>query len=33
MCKGRFWFLSPKGRRTKAQGAQHNEFVESGLKD
>ena len=27
------WFLSPKGRRIQAQRAQHNEFVESGLKN
>ena len=30
-CKGMFWFLSLMGRRIKAQRAQHNEFVESGL--
>ena len=28
-----FWFLSPKGRRIQAQKAQHDEFVESGLKN
>ena len=28
-----FWFLSLKGRRIQAQRAQHNEFVESGLKN
>ena len=32
ICNGRFWFLSPKGRRNQAQGAQHNEFLENGLK-
>ena len=31
-CKGRFWILSPKGKRIKAQRAQYKEFVESGLK-
>ena len=28
-----FWFLSLKSRRIQAQRAQHNEFVESGLKN
>ena len=32
VCKSKFWFLSPKGRRTQAQGAQYNEFLESELK-
>ena len=31
-CKGGFWFLSPKDEWIKAQIAQYNEFVESGLK-
>jgi len=30
-CKGTFWFLSPKDKKIKAQRAQYNEFVESGL--
>ena len=30
-CNGTFWFPSPKMKRTKAQRAQYNEFVESGL--
>ena len=29
---GAFWFLSPKSRRIQVQRAQHNEFLESGLK-
>ena len=28
-----FWFLSSKGRKIQAQSAQHNEFVESELKN
>ena len=31
-CKGGLWFLSPKDEWIKAQRAQYNEFVESGLK-
>ena len=31
-CKGRFLFLNPKDEWIKAQRAQYNEFVESGLK-
>ena len=31
-CKGGFWIFSPKDRWIKAQRAQYNEFVESGLK-
>ena len=31
-CKGGFWILVPKGKRTKAQRAQYKELVESGLK-
>jgi len=27
--KGTFWFLGPKSKRTKAQRAQHYEFVDS----
>ena len=31
-CKGRFWVLSLKGKRIKAQSTRYKEFVESGLK-
>ena len=33
MCKATFWSLSPEGERIKAQRAQYNEFVESGLEN
>ena len=32
LCKGGLWFLSPKDEWDKAQRAQYNEFVLSGLK-
>ena len=32
-CKGAAWILSPRSSWIRAQRAQHNEFVESGLKN
>ena len=32
-CNGKLWFLSPNEGRAQAQGAQYNEFLESGLKN
>ena len=31
-CRGGLWLLDPKDERTKAQRAQYNKFVESGMK-